>query len=143
MSEIKHLLYESGVEETFALVVEDSQYAGTYEIEMPDKFYEIDSVVDINEDYFNIDNIILGDTEKIRFLEYSNPIAYDIVKKVYGEKGGDGKIIFQWKAKKGNDEVDLLGSGYELNLNKYSHKFEQSMMVIETEIKKREVQNKF
>lgn len=143
MSEIKHLLYENGTEEIFTLTVLDSVHAGVYVIEKPDSFDEADCIVDINEDYFNIDNFIIGETEKITFLEYSNPIGYDIVKKVYEEKGSDGIILFSWKAVNGGNEYDLLGEGYQLNLNKYSNKFDKSMMKIETEIKKREVQNKF
>lgn len=143
MSEIKHLLYESNTEEIFTLTVEDSIFSGVYVINMPDGFNEIDCTVDINEDYFNIDNFILGDSEKIKFLEYSNPIAFDIVRKVYKEKGNEGKIIFGWKAVNSADEYDLLGAGYELNLNKYKESYDKSMRKIETEIKKREVQNKF
>ena len=143
MSEIKNLQYENGTEEIFTLTVVDSAFAGVYVIEMPDAFEQSDCIIDINEEFFNIDNFIIGDSEKISFLEYSNPIGFDIVKKVYNEKGCDGKILFGWKAKNGTNEYDLLGEGYELNLNKYKESYEKSMMKIETEIKKREVQNKF
>ena len=143
MSEIKNLKYENGTEEIFTLTVVDSVFAGVYVIEMPDAFEQSDCIIDINEEFFNIDNFIIGDSEKISFLEYSNPIGFDIVKKVYNEKGCDGKILFGWKAKNGTNEYDLLGEGYELNLNKYKESYEKSMMKIETEIKKREVQNKF
>ena len=143
MSVIKNLRYENGTKEVFRLVVEDSAYAGTYDIEMPDKFDEIDCIVNINEEFYNVDDFILGESEKISFLEYSNKIGFDIVKKVYEEKGSDGKILFQWKAINGLDEIDLLGGGYELNLNKYSLKYEMSMEKIEVEIKKREFENKF
>lgn len=143
MSEIKNLQYENGTEEIFTLTVVDSAFAGVYVIEMPDAFEQSDCIIDINEEFFNVDNFIIGDSEKISFLEYSNPIGFDIVKKVYNEKGCDGKILFGWKAKNGTNEYDLLGEGYELNLNKYKESYEKSMMKIETEIKKREVQNKF
>lgn len=143
MSEIKHLSYENATEQIFTLTVPDGAHAGVYEIEKPDGFDEADIIVDINEDYFNVDNFVLGDTEKIKFLEYSNGAGYNIVKKVYEELGSDGRIIFGWKAKNGTTEYDLLGDGYELNLNKYRRGYEKSMMKIETEIKKREVQNKF
>ena len=143
MSVIKNLRYENRTKEVFRLVVEDSAYAGTYDIEMPDKFDEIDCIVNINEEFYNVDDFILGESEKISFLEYSNKIGFDIVKKVYEEKGSDGKILFQWKAINGLDEIDLLGGGYELNLNKYSLKYEMSMEKIEVEIKKREFENKF
>lgn len=143
MSEIKNLYYEDNTENIFTLTVEDSVFAGVYVIEMPDSFEQIDAVIDINEEFFNVDNFIIGDSEKINFLQYSNKAGFDIVKKVYDEKGSDGRIIFGWKAKNGANEYDLLGDGYELNLNKYVEKFDKSMMKIETEIKKREVQNKF
>lgn len=143
MSVIKNLRYENRTKEVFRLVVEDSAYAGTYDIEMPDKFDEIDCIVNINEEFYNVDDFILGETEKIAFLEYSNKVGFNIVKKVYEEKGSDGKILFQWKAINGLDEIDLLGGGYELNLNKYSLKYEMSMEKIEVEIKKREFENKF
>ena len=143
MSEIKNLQYENGTEEIFTLTVVDSAFAGVYVIEMPDAFEQSDCIIDINEEFFNVDNFIIGDSEKISFLEYSNPIGFDIVKKVYNEKGCDGKILFGWKAKNGTNEYDLLGEGYELNMNKYKESYEKSMMKIETEIKKREVQNKF
>ena len=143
MSEIKHLLYENNTEQIFTLTVEDSAFAGVYDIESPDQFNETNTIVDINEEFFNIDNFIIGDSLKIGFLQYSNKVGFDIVKKVYEEKGSDGKIIFGWTAKNGTTEYDLLGDGYELNLNKYVEKYEKSMLKIETEIKKREVQNKF
>lgn len=143
MSEIKHLHYENNTENIFTLTVEDSSFAGVYVIEMPDNFTEVDCTVDISEEFFNIENFIIGDTEKIKFLQYSNQVAYDLVKKVYAEKGSDGIIIFGWKAINGVNEYDMLGSGYQLNLNKYLNTFEKSMMKIETEIKKREVKNKF
>lgn len=143
MSEIKHLSYENATEQIFTLTVTDGAHAGVYEIEKPDGFDEADIIVDINEDYFNIDNFILGETEKINFLQYSNGLAYDIVKKVYEEQGSDGRIVFGWQAVNGTNNYDLLGDGYELNLNKYKNTFEKSMMKIETEIKKREVENKF
>ena len=139
MNEIKHLLLQDNVDETFALIVEDSIHAGEYPIDKPDNFDDIDCIIDINDDYFNIDNLILGETEKVTFLQYSNGDAYDIIKKVYDEKGSDGKVIFSWKA----NGTEILGSGYEINFNKYSHSIEKSMGKIETEIKKREVQNKF
>lgn len=143
MSEIKHLNYENATEQIFTLTVLDGAHAGVYPIEKPDGFDEADVIVDINEDYFNVDNFILGETEKINFLQYSNGLAYDIVKKVYEEQGSDGRIVFGWQAVNGTNNYDLLGDGYELNLNKYKNTFEKSMMKIETEIKKREVENKF
>ena len=40
-------------------------------------------------------------------------------------------------------EKDILGNGFEINLNKYQLNYENSQRVIECEIKKREAQNKF
>lgn len=142
MSEIRHILYETGVNEIFRLVVEDSQFAGTYEITKPDGWDDVDSVLDIDEETFNVNNFIIGDTNKISFLQYVEDSGYDIVKKVYNEKGGDGRILFKWIASKDGVETDLLGNGFELNLNRYNESFEKSAMKIELEIKKRESQSK-
>ena len=80
MSVIKNLRYENGTKEVFRLVVEDSAYAGTYDIEMPDKFDEIDCIVNINEEFYNVDDFILGESEKISYLKYSNKNELYIIK---------------------------------------------------------------
>lgn len=142
MSEIKHVLNESGVIEIFRLVVETGKYSGVYEISEPDGWDEIDSILEINEDTFNVDNFILGDTYKIKFLQYVENSGYSLIKNVYEEQRGDGRILFQWLAVKNGVETNLLGDGFEINLNKYNEAYEKSMLRIETEIKKRESQSK-
>lgn len=143
MSEIKHILLESGVEEIFRLIVVSGNYAGTYEITKPNGWDEVDSKIDINDEFFNIDNFIIGDTEKIQFLEYNDPETFNLLKNVYNELGGDGQIIFKWIAVKDGEEFDLLEENFEINLNKYDEEYEKSKRKLSFEIKKRESQSKF
>lgn len=143
MSEIKHILFETGVEEIFRLIVVSGTYAGTYDIVKPNGWDEVDSKIDINDEFFNIDNFIIGETEKIEFLEYNNPETFNLLKNVYKELGGDGQIIFKWIAKLGGQEFDLLGENFEINLNKKVEEFEKSKRKLSFEIKKRESQSKF
>ncbi|MDV4113893.1 hypothetical protein CMT20_19040 [Elizabethkingia anophelis] len=138
MEGINNIVYQYGVGQTFQLVVIDSKHAGTYEIEEPDGFDDINSYIDINEEFFNVDNFILGESTSLEFVKYNNKDAYDIIDKVYKEKGGDGQIIFKWIV----DGDDILGDDFQLNLNKVSYQYEKSSQKIVTEIKKRESQNK-
>lgn len=138
MEGIDNIVHQYGIGQTFQLVVIDSKYAGTYEIEEPDVFDEINSYIDINEEFFNVDNFILGDSTNLEFVRYNNKDAYDIIDKVYKEKGGDGQIIFKWIV----DGDDILGDDFQLNLNKVNYQYEKSSQKIVTEIKKRESQNK-
>lgn len=142
MSEIKQLQQQMGTYQTFHLVVEGGTNAGTHEIEMPDKFNEIDAVVNIDDKYFNVNDFILGETTKLTFLEYSNPIGYKLVKEVYEELGSDAIVGFKWTAINGVDSIDMLGEGYELNFNKYKLGYEGSMLKVEMDIKRRDSQNK-
>lgn len=142
MTEVKNLLLESGVGEIFRLIVTSGSYAGTYDIKKPDGFDDFDCIVDINEERFNVENFIIGKEIKLGFLQYSNPIAYDLLKNVYEEQGGDGQIIFKWLDYKNGVENDILGDNFEINLNLYEERYEQSMLLIETELKLRESQNK-
>lgn len=142
MTETKHLLNESGVSEVFKLIVLSGAYAGTYNIEKPDGWDDFDCVVNINEDFFNIDDFIIGKEIKLKFLKYSNPIAYNILVNVYEEQGGDGQIVFKWIDIKDGVENDILGDNFEINLNEYSSRYEMSMQMVETELKFRESQNK-
>lgn len=143
MSEIKHILLENGVEEIFRLIVVSGNYAGTYDIVKPNGWDEVDSKIDINDEFFNIDNFIIGDTEKIQFLEFNNPEIYKLVKNVYNELRGDGQIIFKYIGVKDGEEFDLLGENFEINLNKFNNEFEKSKGKLSFEIKKREAQSKF
>ena len=143
MKGIKNIQYQSGVGQIFRLEVQTGKYAGIHEIQEPDGFDALDISIDVNEEYYNIDNFILGETSKIKILEYSDKEAFNIIKGVYDEQGGDGQIIFRWYVVHNGVEKDILGAGFEINLNKYQLNYENSQRVIECEIKKREAQNKF
>lgn len=143
MKGIKNIQYQSGVGQIFRLEVLTGKYEGIHEIQEPDGFDALDISIDVNEEYYNIDNFILGETSKIKILEYNDIRAFDIIKGVYDEQGGDGQIIFRWYVVHNGIEKDILGNGFEINLNKYQLNYENSQRVIECEIKKREAQNKF
>lgn len=143
MKGIKNIQYQSGVGQIFRLEVLSGKFAGTHEIQEPDGFDSLDINIDVNETYYNIDNFILGETSKIKILEYNDKEAFNIIKGVYDEQGGDGQIIFKWFIVRNGVEKDILGNGFEINLNKYQLNYENSQRVIECEIKKREAQNKF
>ena len=143
MKGIKNIQYQSGIGQIFRLEVLTGKYAGIHEIQEPDGFDALDISIDVNEEYYNIDNFILGETSKIKILEYNDKRTFDIIKGVYDEQGGDGQIIFRWYVVHNGTEKDILGEGFEINLNKYQLNYENSQRVIECEIKKREAQNKF
>lgn len=143
MKGIKNIQYQSGVGQVFRLEVLTGKYEGIHEIQEPDGFDALDISIDVNEEYYNIDNFILGETSKIKILEYNDKEAFNIIKGVYDEQGGDGQIIFRWYVVHNGTEKDILGKGFEINLNKYQLNYESSQRVIECEIKKREAQNKF
>lgn len=143
MKGIKNIQYQSGVGQIFRLEVITGKYAGIHEIQEPDGFDSLDISIDVNEEYYNIDNFILGETSKIKILEYNDKEAFNIIKGVYDEQGGDGQILFRWYVVHNGVEKDILGNGFEINLNKYQLNYENSQRVIECEIKKREAQNKF
>ena len=143
MKGIKNIQYQSGVGQIFRLEVLTGKYEGIHEIQEPDGFDSLDISIDVNEEYYNIDNFILGETSKIKILEYNDKRTFDIIKGVYDEQGGDGQILFRWYVVHNGVEKDILGNGFEINLNKYQLNYENSQRVIECEIKKREAQNKF
>lgn len=143
MKGIKNIQYQSGIGQVFRLEVLTGKYEGIHEIQEPDGFDALDISIDVNEEYYNIDNFILGETSKIKILEYNDKRTFDIIKGVYDEQGGDGQIIFRWYVVHNGVEKDILGAGFEINLNKYQLNYENSQRVIECEIKKREAQNKF
>lgn len=143
MKGIKNIQYQSGVGQVFRLEVLTGKYEGIHEIQEPDGFDALDISIDVNEEYYNIDNFILGETSKIKILEYNDKEAFNIIKGVYDEQGGDGQILFRWYVVHNGTEKDILGAGFEINLNKYQLSYENSQRVIECEIKKREAQNKF
>nr|DAT00802.1 MAG TPA: hypothetical protein [Caudoviricetes sp.] len=143
MKGIKNIQYQSGIGQVFRLEVLTGKYEGIHEIQEPDGFDALDISIDVNEEYYNIDNFILGETSKIKILEYNDKEAFNIIKGVYDEQGGDGQILFRWYVVHNGTEKDILGAGFEINLNKYQLNYENSQRVIECEIKKREAQNKF
>ena len=138
MSETKHLFYESGTVQRFYIVYNEEEHL----IEMPDKFDDVDATIDINEDFFNIDNFIIGETTKVTFLEYSNPVAFNLIKSAYDTEGSEAKIGFRWRVINDGVTTEVLDDDFELNLNKYTLSHEMSMLKIETEIKKRELHTK-
>lgn len=138
---IKHSQYENGVKDVFRLKVVSGQYAGIYDIKKPVGFDDFDCIVDIDKEFFNINNLVIGETEKITFTEYYDPKTFELVKNVYEEQGGDGIIVFYWQKQKGTEIYDLLEENYALNLNKYKESFDHSRKKIELEIKKRDEQN--
>ena len=142
MAEINHILYESGTYEIFKLEVIGSTHEGIYEIVKPEGWDEIDAEVSINEEVFNVDDFILGATNKLKFLEYNDKATFDLLKNIYEEVGNDAQVFFRWYAHNGADIVDLLGNGFELNFNKYNETFERSAKAISLELKKRDSQNK-
>lgn len=143
MVPIKHILYETGVEHIFKLVVPSGNYAGEYIVDAPRGWNDVDSVIDINEEKFNIDKFIIGDSEKIIYSEFNNKKAFDLIRNVYREGLGDGRIGFRWLAKKDGIEYDLLSENFEINFNKYKESFDKTKMKIEVELIKSESQNKF
>lgn len=138
---IKNTLYQNGVKEIFRLRVIQGNYAGIYDIKKPSEFDDIDCNIDIDEENFNVNNFILGESSKVKFIQYYDPDTFELVKNVYNEQGGDAEIIFIWQYEEGETITDVLDENYSLNLNKYKEGFEESRGFIETEIKKRDSQN--
>lgn len=134
---IKNIAYENRVIEEFKLIIPEGEHKGEYTIEEPDGWADVNSILDIDDEFFNVNNFIIGETHRIKFLQYNDKTAYNVVKGVYDEFGGDGKIIFKWII---NGE-DILGDSFEINLNKYTEGYEMSMQYIEVEIKKREAES--
>lgn len=139
---IKHILQETGVSEIFKLIVPSGAFQGEYAISKPQGWNNIDSIIDINNEFFNVENFILGDKEKLVFSEFGNDTAYNLIKNVYNEQGADGTIVFKWIAVKDSIEYDLLSENFEINLNKASFSFDKTKMKVTVELIKRESQNK-
>ena len=138
---IKHANYEDGVKDIFQLKVVSGKYAGLYDILKPIGIDGFDCIVDIDKEFFNINNIIIGETEKIVFSEYYDPETFNLVRNVYEEQGGDGVVIFYWKKDRNGEIYDFLDENFALNFNKYKEKFSKSRRKIEIEIKERDEQN--
>lgn len=144
MIPISQLAYQMGVKNIFRLVVPDGEFQGEYDIvDQPEGWEEVDSVVDMNEDNFNVEDFIIGDNLKLKISEYTNKKIFDLIRNVYRVHGGDGRIIFKWFAVKNGIEYDLLGNNFEINMNKDNESFDKSKMLREIELIKAESQNKF
>lgn len=143
MIPIKHILNETGVKQVFRLGVPSGTYSGTYDIEKPIGWDDIESKVNIDGETFHVKDFIIGDNEKISFTQYSQKIAFDLIKNVYQEQGGDGIVQFKWLVVKNGVEYDLLGDQFDVNMNKYVLSPEKSMYKIEIEITKNEAHQKF
>lgn len=142
MTPIKHIIYENGVKQIFKLIVVSGNHQGEYIIKKPNGWDSLDSVIDINDELFYVENFLIGDSEKLEFSEYSSKEAFNLIKNVKQEQGGDGQIKFKWLAIKDGVEYDLLKDNFEINLNKYVESFDNSMRKIEIELIKSEAQNK-
>lgn len=142
MVPIKHILYENGVKEIFKFIVPSGNYQGEYVIKKPDGWDDTDSIVNIDTDLFFVKDFIIGNNVKLKFYQFSDKIAYDILFNVYEEQKGDGRIIFKYIGVKDGIEYDLLKDNFEVNLNKYNNTFDKSMFKIEIELIKSEAQNK-
>lgn len=139
MVPIKHILYEYGVDQVFKLVAPGGE---SHIIKQPEGWDEVESIVNINEETFNVEDFIIGSNTKLKFSEYTDKTAYDLIRSVYNLSGGDGRLIFKWLAIKGDVEYDLLGDRFDLNFNKKNESFDKNYMKIEMELVKNEAVNK-
>ena len=132
---IKHALYQEKVEETFFIEVKSGAKQGTYSILKPDGFDEIISLVDVGDDFFNVKNVILGESQSISILENQDKKTFDILEFVNEEQGIDAIVKFKYKVKNKNEEIDVLLDRYEINFNKFKIGYEKEKKVISTEIR--------
>lgn len=139
---INNTAYENSVSSIYKLKVSSGIYAGIYDIKEPIGLSSIDCKLSIDDEYFNVNDFILGDSVKMSFSQYHDEKTYNLIKNVYEEQGGDGEILFIWQETKGDEVIDVIGENYALNLNKYVRKYSKSRWKIDLEVKKRESQNK-
>ena len=132
---IKHALYQEKVEEVFFIEVKSGAKQGTYSILKPDGFDEIISLVDVGDDFFNVKNVILGESQSISILENQDKKTFDILEFVNEEQGIDAIVTFKYKVKNKNEEIDVLLDRYEINFNKFKVGYEKEKKVISTEIR--------
>ncbi|WNI34737.1 hypothetical protein [Chryseobacterium sp. SG20098] len=142
MIPIKHILLENGVKEIFKFIVPSGTFQGEYIIDKPGGWDEVDSVVNIDDESMNVNDFIIGNNTKLRFYQEKSKTAYNLLKNVYAEQQGDGRIIFKWLAVKAGIEYDLLKDNFEVNMNKYYHSYDKFYFKIEVELIKSESQNK-
>lgn len=129
--------YQDGIKEVFQLVYKSSGgYREVLDIEEPVGMDEVNITVDINKEYFNVDTVILGETQKISFVRENDPIAFDLVQSMYESHGIEASVVFKWMIyNNGTLEYDLLNEDYELNFNKYSLKRKRDSLVIDIEVR--------
>lgn len=142
MIPINHIINENGVKNIFKFIVPYGLYQGEYVINKPDGWDDVDSVVNIDDVLLNVKDFIIGENTKLKFYQYSNKTAYDVLYNVKEEQGTDGRIIFKWLAFKNGVEYDLLKDNFEVNMNKYKNTLENNTFVIDVEVIKSESQNK-
>lgn len=142
MVPVKHIIYEQGVSQIFKLIVPEGNHAGTYEIKMPDGWNEIDSVINMNEETLNVEDFIIGSSEKLKFSEFTDRSTFNLIRNVYREFLGDARVLFKWIAVKNGIEYDLLSENFEINFNNKKESFDKSLMKTEVELVKSEIQNK-
>ncbi|WP_278494948.1 hypothetical protein [Chryseobacterium arthrosphaerae] len=142
MVPIKHILQENGVKEVFKFIVPSGAFQGEYIIDKPGGWDDTDSIVNIDGESMNVNDFIIGNNTKLKFYQEKSKTAYNLLKNVYNEQQGDGRIIFKYIGVKDGVEYDLLKDNFEVNLTKYSHTYDKSMFKIETELIKSTSQNK-
>ncbi|BAQ84148.1 hypothetical protein [uncultured Mediterranean phage uvMED] len=118
--------------------------SGVYNIKKPNGFNEVDTIVDRNDEFWGVDNFILGEETELSIYENYDPETFNNIKGVYDELGGDAQIVFRWFViDKNSSETSLLEDNYQLNLNDIEFKSGLERNYIRFKIKKREEQNKF
>ncbi|MGH1520529.1 hypothetical protein [Chryseobacterium sp. JK1] len=143
MISIRNIVHENGIKKIFKFIVPSgSSFQGEYKIEMPDGWNDVDSIINIDDENFRVKDFIIGENTKLKFYQYDDDVAYNVLENVYEEQKGDGRIIFKWIAVKDGIEYDLLKDNFEVNMNKYSRTFDKSNFKIEIELIKSEAQNK-
>ena len=142
MVPIKHILNENGVKEIFKLIVPSGAYQGEYVIDKPGGWDDTESIVNIDTESMNVNDFIIGNNTKLKFYQEKSKTAYNVIKNVYNEQQGDGRILFKHIAEKDGIQYNLLKDNFEVNLSKYSHTYDKFMFKIETELIKSTSQNK-
>ncbi|WP_137905496.1 hypothetical protein [Chryseobacterium sp. 2VB] len=142
MIPINHIINENGVKNIFKFIVPSGSFQGEYVINKPDGWDDVDSIVNIDDELLFVKDFIIGENTKLKFYQYSNKIAYDVLYNVKEEQGTDGRIIFKWLAVKNGVEYDLLQDNFEVNMNKYKNTLENNTFVIDVDLIKSESQNK-
>lgn len=139
---INNIIYQNGVKEVFKLIVPNGNDAGEYVVEKPYGWNDIDSKISIDDEFFFIKDFIIGETEKITFMQFSHPIAFNLIKSVYEQLGGDAVIFFKYFIVDNGVETEILKDDFIVDLSKMKESYEKSKLKLEFEIKKSEKSNK-